>query len=303
MKNVRRLLEIDDIHKAGIRGRNIGVAILDTGIYQHKDFIKPVSRIVAFKDFVNGREYPYDDNGHGTHVAGICASNGYASNGMYRGIAPECNIIALKVLDNYGIGSVDNVEKAIEWILYNKYIYNIKVVNLSIGTYGINKIDTKRLIEVVENAWDSGLVILTAAGNKGPKPFSVTEPGTSRKIITVGASEDCIIYNRNGRGMKSYSGCGPTKEYVVKPEVVAPGCNIISCVNRDGVYTSKSGTSMSTPIVSGVVALALSKNQNVINANKKIKKGLFETCYDIGKSKNKQGWGLINPKGLIEAFY
>ena len=302
MKNVRRILQIDDIHKDGIRGKGIGVAILDTGIFLHNDFVRPVARIAAFKDFVNGKIDLYDDNGHGTHVAGICASNGYASKGLYKGIAPECYIISLKVLDSYGIGKVENVERALEWVLKNKEKYNIRIVNLSIGTYGINKIDTTRLISAVENAWDRGLVILTAAGNKGPKPQSITDPGTSKKIITVGASEEYIYYQNNGRKMLNYSGCGPTKESIVKPEVVAPGSNIISCTNKNNVYISKSGTSMSTPIVSGIVALGLGCNDKKDGMNKYIKKLLFETSLDLGKDKNKQGWGLINAKGVINAF-
>ena len=314
MKNVRKMLKIDEIHRKGILGEDIGIAILDTGIYMHDDFIKPNSRVVAFKDFVNKKLKPYDDNGHGTHVAGICASSGYASKGAYKGIAPRCNIIIEKVLDGYGIGCVEYVEEAINWTIKNKDKYGIEIVNLSIGSYGSNKIDTKRLLNVVEYAWDEGLVVLTAAGNKGPKPYSITEPGTCKKIITVGAVEEIMSYSNSGRKIKNFSGCGPTRECIVKPEVVAPGANIISCNNSSG-YINKSGTSMSTPIVSGIIALGLgelykksvnglSRGNKKINRdiviNKLVKKILFETSYDLNKEKNKQGWGLINANGMVE---
>ena len=86
----------------GYYGQRIGVAIVDTGISLHKDFIEGGNRVIAFKDFISGRKEPYDDNGHGTHVAGIIGGNGYSSKGKYMGIAPACNFIVIKVLDNRG---------------------------------------------------------------------------------------------------------------------------------------------------------------------------------------------------------
>ncbi|MBE5934929.1 MAG: peptidase S8 [Lachnospiraceae bacterium] len=325
MKNVRTVLEIDCVHNNGVTGENIGVAILDTGIFLHDDFLKPFYRVVAFKDFVNKKVEPYDDNGHGTHVAGICGGSGYSSKGIYKGVAPKCNLIIEKVLDSYGIGSVEYVEEALLWTIDNMKKYGIHIVNLSIGSYGGNSSDINRLLDVVEYAWDKGLVVLTAAGNKGPKAGSITEPGTCKKIITVGTMEEYIYFTRNGKSVRGFSGCGPTKENIVKPEVVAPGCNIISCNNGKG-YVSKSGTSMATPVVSGIVALGLEAfykkpfyekdnhnkenydkgyiyHKNILirknNINKQIKKALFETSYDLRKEKNKQGWGLINAQGMV----
>ena len=330
MKYVRKLLEIDELHARGICGDGVGVAILDTGISIHEDFSKLNRRIVCFKDFVNKKVNPYDDNGHGTHVAGICAGDGYVLGGLYKGIAPKCNIISAKVLDEYGMGKVGHVEEAILWVVDNKKRYGIDIINLSVGSYGADISDVKRLNELVEYAWDNGIVLLTAAGNKGPKPVSITDPGTCKRVITVGAMEECVTRNKN-RTKRSFSGCGPTKECIVKPEVVAPGCNIVSCNGKNG-YTSKSGTSMATPIVSGVVALCVGCakmynsrkgksgevkmndvkfynnkagyiNSNKEELNKKIKKALFETSFDLDKDKNKQGWGLINPKGMVSEFF
>ena len=129
MKNIRNLLDIDKLHDEGINGHGVGVAILDTGVFKHKDFVWKNDRLVCFKDFVGDGNSPYDDNGHGTHVAGICGASGAASFGVYKGIAPKCHIIALKVLNKYGIGSVDSVEKAMLWIMENRNLYNIQVVN------------------------------------------------------------------------------------------------------------------------------------------------------------------------------
>ena len=112
-------------------GKGVGVALLDTGIYPHIDF---KNRIWAFADFVSYKCRPYDDNGHGTHVAGILAGDGTASMGRYKGVAPGCGITSLKVLDGNGNGSRENVLQAFQWILENRNRYRIRIVNISVGT-------------------------------------------------------------------------------------------------------------------------------------------------------------------------
>ena len=162
---------------------NIGVAVLDTGIYKHIDF---GNRIIAFKDFINNRVFPYDDSGHGTHVSGIIAGDGYASHGRFKGIAPMSQIISVKVLDSNGNGNIENVIKG-----NNKDIYNIKIVNISFGTTH-NPSNTSELIKNVENMWNEGIIVVAAAGNSGPKSHSITAPGTSRLVITVGSIDHSV---------------------------------------------------------------------------------------------------------------
>ena len=139
MNKVRYDLRADVVHKRGIVGRNIAVAVLDTGIFPHNDFCKPYYRIGGFVDFVNGYNKPYDDNGHGTHVCGIIGGNGYSMHEKYRGMAPGCIIIAEKILDKYGVGDVESVVEALKWTIKYKELYNIRIVNLSVGTYGIDR--------------------------------------------------------------------------------------------------------------------------------------------------------------------
>ena len=170
--------------KSYYTGKGIGVCILDTGIYEHIDF---AGRIWAFYDFLSYKRLPYDDNGHGTHVAGLLAGNGTASMGKYRGAAPGCGIISLKVLDRYGNGSQEDVLRAFRWIREYRQQYRIRVVNISVGTTCNSKKDHTELIEKVEQLWDEGMVVVTAAGNQGPRPGSITAPGNSRKVITVGS--------------------------------------------------------------------------------------------------------------------
>ena len=193
-------------------GKGIGVAILDTGIYPHIDFD---SRICAFADFIAHKKVPYDDNGHGTCVAGILAGSGRASMGKYKGMAPGSRISALKVLDRFGNGNKEDVLQAFRWILQNRERYRIRIVNISVGTTYRTRNEQDVLVQGVERLWDEGLVVVAAAGNQGPKPGSVTAPGCSKKIITVGSSDMLS-------GKQAVSGRGPTFECVCKPDLVAP---------------------------------------------------------------------------------
>ncbi len=276
----------------GITGKNIGIAVLDTGISNHIDLN---DNLVCFKDYINIRKTAYDDNGHGSHVSGIIAGNGYKSKGRFKGIAPDSKIIMLKCLDKNGNGKIDNAEKGLNFIIDNRDRFNIRIVNISVGF--IKKTDdneSERLVSAVEELWKLGFVVIVAAGNNGPDKGSVTAPGNAKSVITVGASDDNMVSGNDRR--KNYSGRGPTKICVVKPEIVCPGTGIISCNNKNG-YSTKSGTSMAVPIVSGIVALMLESKPDL--TNKEIKKKMYETAIDVGLPKNHQGWGEINARRLI----
>lgn len=277
------------MEKSFYTGKGIGVCILDTGIYEHIDF---TGRIWAFYDFLAFKRRPYDDNGHGTHVAGLVAGDGTASMGKYRGAAPGCGIISLKVLDRYGTGSQDDVLRAFRWIRENRQQYRIRVVNISVGTTCNSKRNHARLLESVEQLWDEGVVVVTAAGNQGPRPGSITAPGSSKKVITVGSSD--LL-----EGRSAISGRGPTAECVCKPDIVAPGNKIMSCVpGKPYSYGVKSGTSMSTPLVTGAIACALEKDPTLTNTD--IKTMLMNSAEDMGLPQNLQGWGKFNRRKFLK---
>ncbi len=246
----------------GITGTGVGIAILDTGISLMSDFTFPKNRVVAFKDFVNGIQIPYDDNGHGTHVSGIVASNGTLSNGIYKGVAPECNIISLKILDEAGHGTSSWALDAIKWIYINHEKYNIRVVNMSIGTN--DSVISLALLNAVKSLYNAGITVAAAAGNDNF--YRISAPGTSPYVITAGAMEAKKQFKLKNMNL-----------YYTKPDVFAPSENIISCKcenfsfdspNRsidktvDKNYISMSGTSMATPMISGAAALLYSYNSH-----------------------------------------
>ena len=121
-------------------------------------------------------------------MAGIAAGDGRMSYGRHRGVAPNANIVSVKVLDAAGRGNATDALAGIQWVIDNRERYNIRVANLSIGTKDTGSNDP--LVRAVEAAWDAGIVMIVAAGNNGPAKQSITSPGTSRKVITVGASDD-----------------------------------------------------------------------------------------------------------------
>lgn len=293
MDRVRKLIGLDRLEQTPYsiyNGEGIGVAVLDTGLCA--DNIDLNGKVAAFKDFINGKDKCYDDNGHGTHIAGIIGGSGKNSNGRFKGIAPGCHFVVGKVLDSEGNGNVSAVKSAIEWVLWEKERYNIRVLNISIGMFTSSKSkEQNQLINIVEKAWDSGIVVVAAAGNNGPERMSVTNPGIIPKIITVGAI-------RESRVQKHYSGRGPTSECVMKPEILAPGQKIVSCKNSVSGYTAKSGSSMATPVVTGAIALLLQKYPYMSPIDVKIR--LYERAQDMGLSKELQGWGTINIVKLLK---
>lgn len=295
MNRARMEIHCDEAALKGITGKGVGVAVLDTGIYLHEDL---KGKIQGFKDFVHGKKLPYDDNGHGTHIAAMIAGSGLASGGLLKGIAPGSSITAIKVLDHRGNGYAADVLMGLRWIREHRKEYGIRIINISVGSLTRREMtENSALVKGVNAAWDNGLVVVVAAGNHGPAPGTVTTPGISRKVITVGCSDDDREVEVMGSRMVDYSGRGPTNACVCKPDLVAPGCGIISCCNEPGRYFIKSGTSMSTPLVSGAIALLLEKYPSM--SNKDVKLRIRERAVDLGLPHNQQGWGKLDVKRLL----
>ena len=277
MKRVKEIIRYcgHEYAEKGWLGRDVVVVIMDTGVSIHPE-IK--NSIWKFEDFVNGHKEFYDDNGHGTHIAGIIG-------GRQMGMAPQCRLIVLKVLDEEGSGRTERCMQAFRWILENQEKYNIRIVNISMGMESeSSEWNKRRVLNAVEVLWNRGITVVAAAGNLGPEPGSITIPGKSECIITVGAFD-----------MK-HSGRGSLEQKLMKPDLVAPGANIISC-NGTSSYVHKSGTSMATPIVSGAVAVLISKYPYISNVE--IKQRLKSSCVDLQMDTMWQGNGLLNMKKLL----
>lgn len=287
---------VNDIYKldsVSLTGRGCCAVIMDTGIYPHTDL---ADHIIYFKDFVNQRLSAYDDNSHGTHVAGIIAGNGYSSQGIIKGMAPDCKIIALKILDKKGSGDKDSLLNACDWVKHNRHKYGIKIVNISIGSDTSDCDEEKNEVASAINLlWTLGLTLVVSAGNSGPGPGTITFPGTCENVITVGS--DALLLRSDGSSFPSHSGEGPTKCNISKPDLLAPGHNIISCHNRYNGYTVKSGTSMSTPVVSGAIALYLEKYPYADNDS--VKRTIKLSASDVGLAASRQGAGLLNVKHFL----
>ena len=201
-----------------------------------------------------------------THVTGIACGNGYLSQGVWRGIAPQTNIVSLKILDRNGQGNSTQAIRALRWIMDNHRKYNIRVANLSIGTND-QKVNLP-LKEAAEKLWQAGIVVVAAAGNPDGRSGHRPPPAVSSGVISVGAWED-----RNYFFSPGFSRF--TKEEPLLPDLWAPGDNIVSVLSPDyaftlpnrsrenivaGHYIRMSGASMATPLVSGAAAILLEKH-------------------------------------------
>ncbi|PFN98514.1 serine protease [Bacillus sp. AFS076308] len=254
-----------------LTGSGVKIAIVDTGIYPHPDLS---GRITDFVDFINNRTAPYDDNGHGTHCAGDAAS----ASLKYTGPAPKANLVGVKVLDRSGSGSLETIMRGVEWcIQYNEQnpTNKIDIISMSLGstprTYRLENQDP--MVKIVESAWQSGIVVCVAAGNEGPDRSTIASPGISDRVITVGAFDDKDTLQRTDDDVASFSSRGPTIYNVKKPDILAPGVDIVSLRSPNSYldraqkssrvgsnYFTLSGTSMATPICAGIVALIKESN-------------------------------------------
>jgi serine protease AprX len=320
----------------GYDGAGVGVAIIDSGITHFHDDLTNKSlstkvrvvanqRVTAFVDFVNNNPVAYDDNGHGTHVAGIIAGNGWDSGGSRAGIAPGAHLVSLKVLDDQGKGVISDVIAAFDWAVANRVTHNIRVINLSVGAKITESYETDPLTLAAKRAVDAGIVVVTAAGNFGKnnknKPLygSITAPGNAPWVLTVGAYSTEGTPQRYDDVMAPYSSRGPTAiDFISKPDLVAPGTGIVSLADPTSEfyktkgayllkgtrataykpYLSLSGTSMASPVVAGTVALMMQANPKLTpNLTKAI---LQYTAQKYNYDVLTQGAGFLNAAGAVE---
>lgn len=296
MERVRKLIQCQDASVQHLTGKNVSVGVLDSGVFMHDDL---KDNIEGFYDFIHNRQTtPYDDTGHGTHVCGILAGNGRASAGRYRGIAPRAKLYVGKILDQNGEGDISTLIRGLQWLLSISAKEKIRIINISISSVDFAKESEKRsLYRLFRIAFDNNILIVTAAGNAGPSGSTISRLGDSSYVICVGCHEG-KHYAGNGKKCQDCSGRGPGFFVYKKPDLVAPGTEIISCSRYQGKYVAKSGTSMATPIVSGILALAVEKNPYI--SAQELKRRLILSADDLGESYLMQGFGMVNAKRMLQ---
>lgn len=318
----------------GYTGAGVGIAVIDSGITSwHDDLTNTTSalfphgnqRVTKFVDFVNGQALPYDDNGHGSHVAGTILGNGYDSKGEKAGITPQASLVSLKVLDADGRGTIANIIAALNWIAANHTAYNIRVVNMSVGAGVYESYWTDPLTLAAKKITDLGITVVAAAGNLGKNAQGLTQygaitaPANAPWVLAVCASSTMGTLTRTDDKMANYSSRGPTFiDFGAKPDVCAPGTGTVSfAVPGSTFYTTKSqyllngkislgykpyltlsGTSMAAPVVTGTVAMMLQADPSLTpNLIKAILQYTAQKYPDYNALT--QGAGFLNTLGAV----
>ncbi len=205
-------------------GKGVTIAVIDTGVFPHPD-LSP--NLLGQVDFVAGRPIPYDDNGHGTHVAGDAAGSGMIDE-RFAGPAKDAQIFAMKVLGEDGSGRTSDIVKALQFAVENKDALNIRVINMSLGHTASKDYENDPVNIAVKAAKEAGIVVLAAAGNEGPDRKTIAAPGDSPDAITVGAAADNNTKDPSDDKMAEFSSRGPTPGGLTKPDLVAPGVSIVA---------------------------------------------------------------------------
>ena len=310
------VVNADRVWQQGTTGGGVTVAVLDSGVAADADLVQPANRILASVNFADQR-LASDPGGHGTHIAGIIAGNGSRSGGEFVGIAPQANVVDVRVLGSTGSGRISSVIRGIEWVLAHRAAYNIRVINLSFGARANLSYRADPMAAAVEIAWRRGLVVVAAAGNSGPVRDTVVTPGIDPYAITVGATDDLGTLSRRDDVLAWFSAWG-SADSNAKPDLVAPGRRLVSIrvpgsaldtlfpdrvvVARNGsTYFRLTGTSMATAVVSGATALLLARWPNL--TPDQVKALLVGTTQPYGQD---SGQVLPDPiadgSGLLDAY-
>ena len=280
-----REVNADKTNAAGITGAGVGVALIDTGVTEVPDLAGRLAPILPEHlagtatqtlddvaphcvDF-SGEGHCDDSFGHGTFLAGLIAGDGAASGGKYTGVAPGAHIVSVKIAGRDGSADVSKVLAAIQWAVSFRDDYDIRVLNLSLGTDSTAPWWMDPLNFAVEQAWFSGITVVVSAGNRGRA--AISKPADDPYVVTVGAVDDRETPSIDDDRLPAFSSTGPTAHDLPKPDVVAPGGRVVSLrspgswveqhygprPDENTTYRRGSGTSMSAAVVSGVAALVL----------------------------------------------
>jgi serine protease AprX len=306
---IQNVVRSNDLWARGIDGRGTTVALLDTGVHAtHPDLAGRVIHCEDLSHEAGTEAHCADTFGHGTFMAGLIAGDGTASNGKYTGAAPAAEIVSVKAAGYDGATDVSTVLAGIQWIVAHKDAYDIRAMNLSLGTDSSQDYRLSPLNYAVERAWASGIVVVVSAGNSGPGAATVMKPGDDPFVITVGASDDRGSMATGDDYVPVFSSRGPTRANgLAKPDLVSPGVHTVSLRSPgsaidqrygataavDGHYFKGTGTSMATATVTGVVAQMLQDEPGL--TPDQVKHRLTSTARGIAESDvMRKGAGLVD---------
>jgi serine protease AprX len=313
----------------GTTGGHVRVALVDTGVSDVPDLagrvvavadpaggptpatasLRPPVRCVDF----SGEGDCVDRYGHGTFLAGLIAGNGASSGGLFAGVAPGADLVSLKIAGRNGASDVSKVLAAIQWVVSFRDDYDIRVLNLSLGTNSRVPYSIDPLNFAVEQAWRSGITVVVAAGNGGPDAGTIAKPADDPLVVTVGAVDDRETPAVDDDRLPNFSSRGPTHDGVAKPDVVAPGARLVSLRLTDSyieqqagggslastpyaAYRRGSGTSMATAVTSGAVALLLQRHPSW--TPDRVKYALTSTAHKVAaRDPSLVGAGLVDLVG------
>ncbi|MEU1365422.1 S8 family serine peptidase [Streptomyces sp. NPDC005803] len=276
--------------EAGLTGKGVKVAVLDTGVdLTHPDL---KDRVSETRSFVDGQEVA-DRNGHGTHVSSTVGGSGAASGGKEKGVAPDATLAVGKVLGDQGSGSESQIIAGMEWAAKD---VRARIVSMSLGS-SQGSDGTDPMAQAVNTlSEDTGALFVIAAGNAGA-PGTIGSPGAADSALTIGAVDSA---DRRA----SFSSQGPRPgDNALKPDLSAPGVDIVAArsqlVSGSGPYTSMSGTSMATPHVAGVAALLAQKHPDW--SGQQLKDGLMSTSKQISGTSYEVGAGRVDVASAVDA--
>ncbi len=311
----------DQVWDLGFTGEGMNIAVIDTGIDAahvglndfDDDMLTYDPKVIAFYDAINspnqtdGSTTPYDDQGHGSHCAGISAGTGEGSDGkMYRGVAPGSALIGVKVLDSGGSGTFDQVMAGMQWCIDMKDVFNIRAATMSLGGVWLIELtqsQEERLTSLANTMVHEGIALCIAAGNDGAYG-TIGTPGAARDVITVGATD-------HNRDLAIYSSKGPTYEGLIKPNVAgvgggagvgSPGVMSVA-FNTGNQYTRMSGTSMATPMVAGIMTIILQANPDLepLTVRSILEyTAEYRWLTDPSRPNNDYGWGFVEALPALE---
>lgn len=292
-----------------LSGKGVGVGIIDSGVYPHRDLTLPSNRISSFTDLINELRYPYDDNGHGTCICGIIAGNGESSNGIYKGIAPFCDLHCYKAFDKHGKGFVSDVLFALNELIDMSEKYNIKVICLPFESFDFNYFIFNSFDKLLKKAISKHITPILPSGSNKNEDGSITGIALSPNCITVSGVDTTSEIKSY-----TYSSCGAIKKDL-KPnfcaacvDIVSLNCNTsyISEKNNSRVYAPKldmsyksfTGTSLSAAYVAGLCAILYEHNPTLKFIDVLSLLNVSSDTFDIPL--NQQGNGKININKILK---